>query len=125
MPTHSTITMSVFELLKAGPGPSSSHTIGPMRAGADFAALAGGLPAEVKARVKGLRVRLWGSLSATGRGHGTDRAVIAGLMGYEPIDCPPGLLGRLNDLSPEAKRLQGFQLPIGSVDLHYGPLPVP
>ncbi len=97
---HTPIVMSVFELLKAGPGPSSSHTIGPMRAGADFAALAAGLDPEVLARVRGVRVRLYGSLSATGKGHGTDRAVIAGLMGNLPEHCPPSLLGDLFRLPP-------------------------
>lgn len=123
-PQQSIISMSIFELLKAGPGPSSSHTIGPMKAGADFAALVRWLPDDQRARAKGLRVRLWGSLSATGQGHGTDRAVIAGLMGYEPTDCPPGLLARLTELPEEQRRLnlgEGY-LPLGLDNIQYGPI---
>ena len=124
MSPQSVISMSIFELLKAGPGPSSSHTIGPMKAGADFAALVRELPENIKARAGGVRIRLWGSLSATGPGHGTDRALIAGLMGYEPTDCPPGFLNRLTDLPPEELRLDlgGRRLPLGLDNIQYGPI---
>ncbi len=74
--------ISVFELFKIGIGPSSSHTIGPMRAAAAFAA---GLPAGV-ARI---RVELFGSLAWTGKGHGTDRAVVLGLAGEVPETVDP------------------------------------
>ncbi|MCW2496352.1 L-serine ammonia-lyase [Jatrophihabitans sp.] len=76
------MAISVFDLFSIGIGPSSSHTVGPMRAAFTFArGLADdGLLAEV-ARV---RVELFGSLGATGRGHGSDRAVILGLSGFEP-----------------------------------------
>lgn len=125
--------MSVFELLKAGPGPSSSHTIGPMRAGWNFATLvAGGAPdspgASVLSRVRGLRVRLLGSLSATGKGHGTDRAVLAGLMGYSPDDCPPDLLNTVLGLPRQERvlRMPGAEaearLPIGPENIAYGPI---
>jgi L-serine dehydratase len=70
--------ISVFELFKIGVGPSSSHTVGPMRAAAAFAA---GLPTERVARVE---ARLLGSLAFTGKGHATDRAVILGLAGCKP-----------------------------------------
>lgn len=89
------IRLSVFDLFKVGPGPSSSHTMGPMKAGCDFAAEAGRLDAAERARAERLDVRLFGSLSATGRGHGTDRAVLAGLMGNPPETCPGQLLDRL------------------------------
>jgi L-serine dehydratase len=77
------ITTRLLDIYRIGPGPSSSHTVGPMRAARLFreAALAHGGPA---ARV---RVELKGSLSATGRGHGTDRAVLAGLRGWHPDTC--------------------------------------
>ena len=74
------ITTSIFSLFKVGPGPSSSHTIGPMTAGRLFAADCSGLPREVLARAARIRVRLFGSLSATGEGHGTDAAVLAGIL---------------------------------------------
>jgi L-serine dehydratase len=66
-----------------------------MAAGADFAALAAALPADVRARAARLRVRLYGSLAATGEGHGTVRAVLAGLAGHRPDDCPPDVLSTL------------------------------
>ena len=76
------VAISIFELFSIGIGPSSSHTVGPMRAARTFAqGLAeDGLLADV-ARV---RVELFGSLGATGRGHGSDRAVILGLEGERP-----------------------------------------
>lgn len=78
------IETSVFDLFKSGPGPSSSHTIGPMKAAHDFLLLcrdeAGMLPAScpVPEGRLAFHVRLFGSLSATGEGHGTDAAVLAG-----------------------------------------------
>jgi L-serine dehydratase len=70
--------ISVFELFKIGIGPSSSHTVGPMKAAGAFAAR---LPTERVARVK---VTLFGSLAFTGKGHATDRAIILGLAGQIP-----------------------------------------
>ena len=89
------VTTSVFELYKVGPGPSSSHTLGPMRAAGLFLDEAAKLPPEALDRATGLRVRLLGSLSATGRGHGTDRAVLAGLLGQKPETCDSALLDSL------------------------------
>lgn len=76
------MTISVFELFRIGIGPSSSHTVGPMRAARQFAERlrADGLLSQVH----GIRVQLYGSLGATGEGHGTVRAVVLGLAGYEP-----------------------------------------
>jgi L-serine dehydratase len=76
------VAISVFDLLSVGIGPSSSHTVGPMRAARTFAdgLAADGLLSDV-ARV---RAELFGSLGATGRGHGSDRAVILGLEGERP-----------------------------------------
>ena len=83
------------ELFKIGPGPSSSHTMGPMRITYHFHRRASGLPAALLARATGFEVHLYGSLSATGRGHGTDRAALAGLLGQSPATCPPELLDGL------------------------------
>jgi L-serine dehydratase len=99
------ITMSLFDLLKVGPGPSSSHTIAPMKAGFDFVQQLKTFSSDVLSKAKGVRIRLYGSLSATGHGHGTDRAVIAGLMGYEPSTCPPTLLNDICKLSKEKRIL--------------------
>lgn len=93
------MTISVFNLFKIGIGPSSSHTVGPMVAAAQFVA---GLEADRDlGRVAGIRVALFGSLGATGRGHGTHKAVQLGLMGYAPDavdpDAVPGLLAHIAD----------------------------
>jgi L-serine dehydratase len=77
------------EFYKVGPGPSSSHTIGPMRITYDFYQRCTKLPADQLSRATGLKVRLFGSLSATGKGHGTERASLAGLVGKEPATVDP------------------------------------
>ncbi|GGO84656.1 L-serine dehydratase [Marinobacterium nitratireducens] len=82
--------ISVFDLFKIGVGPSSSHTVGPMRAAADFGAHLEKL--ALLSDVSGLRVELYGSLSATGVGHGTDKAVIVGLMGHRPDMIDPDVI---------------------------------
>jgi len=81
------MAISVFDLFKIGIGPSSSHTVGPMRAAALFASRLREL--QVLARVKRIEVRLYGSLSATGVGHGSDNAVIMGLTGAWPDTVAP------------------------------------
>ncbi len=79
----------VDEFYKVGPGPSSSHTIGPMRITYDFYQRAAKLPADVLAQATALKVHLFGSLSATGKGHGTERASLAGLAGIRAGDHRP------------------------------------
>ena len=79
----------VDEFYKVGPGPSSSHTIGPMRITYDFYQRAAKLPADQLAQATALKVHLFGSLSATGKGHGTERAALAGLIGHEPATIDP------------------------------------
>ncbi|MBI3381895.1 MAG: L-serine ammonia-lyase [Aquabacterium sp.] len=80
------MAVSVFDLFKVGIGPSSSHTVGPMRAARLFLLRlqAGGL-LDATHRVV---VDLYGSLGATGKGHGSDKAVMLGLMGHEPDTVP-------------------------------------
>jgi L-serine dehydratase len=76
------VAISTLELFTIGIGPSSSHTVGPMRAARTFAA---GLAEDgLLSRVGRMRVELFGSLGATGHGHGSDRAVILGLEGERP-----------------------------------------
>src|SRR3954470_18414217 len=79
----------VDEFYKVGPGPSSSHTIGPMRITYDFYQRCTKLPADQLAKATGLKVHLFGSLSATGKGHGTERAALAGILGKEPATVDP------------------------------------
>lgn len=78
--------LSVFHMLKIGIGPSSSHTMGPWRAAAAFVA---GLPL---AAVTSVTAHLYGSLAKTGRGHGTDVAVMMGLTGADPVTFDPAQL---------------------------------
>jgi L-serine dehydratase len=88
------MAVSVFDLFKIGIGPSSSHTVGPMRAARLFAQ---------RLRHDGLierctrvQAQLYGSLGATGKGHGSDKAVLLGLLGHEPdtvdVEAIPALL---------------------------------
>jgi len=83
------------EFYKVGPGPSSSHTIGPMRITYDFYQRCMKLPADQLAQATGLKVHLFGSLSATGKGHGTERASLAGLVGKEPATVDPRFLDEM------------------------------
>ncbi len=89
------ITISFFELFKIGPGPSSSHTVGPMLAANQFREeLLSYVDEERKADWK-LRVELLGSLAATGKGHGTHRAVLAGLYGEKPATADIEMLNSI------------------------------
>jgi L-serine dehydratase len=85
------------EFYKVGPGPSSSHTIGPMRITYDFYQRCTKLPADQLSKATALKVHLFGSLSATGKGHGTERASLAGLVGKEPATVDPAFLDSLRD----------------------------
>jgi L-serine dehydratase len=102
------VTVSAFDLFKIGIGPSSSHTVGPMRAAGMFVA---SLAADgVLDRVAGIRVELFGSLGATGHGHGSVKAVVLGLTGAEPETVDPASAGPLVDQVRETGRLR---LPAG------------
>src|SRR4051812_14216206 len=76
------MTISAFDLFKVGIGPSSSHTVGPMRAAASFASRL--RRTGLLARVVAVRCELFGSLGATGHGHGSVKAVVLGLEGEQP-----------------------------------------
>ncbi|MBS0448421.1 MAG: L-serine ammonia-lyase [Proteobacteria bacterium] len=91
------MAVSVFDLFKIGIGPSSSHTVGPMRAARLFVhrlAHEGRLAATAR-----IRSDLYGSLGATGKGHGSDKAVLLGLLDHEPdsvdVDAIPAMLAAL------------------------------
>ncbi|MBG0789878.1 MAG: L-serine ammonia-lyase [Desulfovibrionaceae bacterium] len=109
------ITTSIFELLKIGPGPSSSHTIAPMKAGFDFIEEARRLPEADRKRADALEIRLFGSLSATGEGHGTRRAIVSGLLGFLPDTCRPNVLEEFDQPG------QTFRLDLGGPSLEYSP----
>jgi len=93
------------EFYKMGPGPSSSHTMGPMRITYDFFQRVSKLPDDQLKRATALKVHLYGSLSATGKGHGTDRASLAGLLGKAPATCPPQFLDSLANNPEEVHKL--------------------
>ncbi|QIP16435.1 L-serine ammonia-lyase [Spirosoma aureum] len=110
------ITTSVFDLFKVGPGPSSSHTIGPMKAAFDFRQRLTDLQTDLQQQADAIHVHLYGSLSATGKGHGTDRAVVAGLLGWQPETTDPDkLLDLLRDPA------QVYAIPVGNRTLSIGP----
>ena len=86
------MAISVFDLFTIGIGPSSSHTVGPMRAARQFVLAL--QDSGILERVTRIRVHLYGSLAATGRGHGSHRALMLGLEGDTPeqtdLDGLPG-----------------------------------
>jgi L-serine dehydratase len=95
--------ISVFDMLKIGVGPSSSHTMGPWRAAQRFLQ-------EIEAAghfdaVEALTVDLFGSLAKTGRGHGTGRAVLMGLRGEDPATCDVALMHTIFPSTRETKRI--------------------
>jgi L-serine dehydratase len=106
------VMTTLEEFYKVGPGPSSSHTIGPMRITYDFYQRCTKLPKETLDKVTGLKVHLFGSLSATGKGHGTERATLAGLIGKEPATVEPEFLDSL-----AANPNQSFPVKIGDKTL--------
>jgi len=119
------MAVGVFDLFSIGIGPSSSHTVGPMRAAAVFAE-------ELKASgklgdVASLRVDLYGSLAATGHGHGTMTAVLLGLEGYHPeLILPAEVEERLASIAESGVlQLAGVvPLPYGVKDMVLRPLTV-
>ncbi|MFN7212319.1 MAG: L-serine ammonia-lyase [Lysobacteraceae bacterium] len=92
------MAVSLFDIFKIGIGPSSSHTVGPMRAAARFLERWLQEPGQL-GEVARLRAELYGSLALTGRGHGTDKAVLMGFEGHWPDridpDVIPGSLERI------------------------------
>jgi L-serine dehydratase len=122
------MAVSVFDLFKIGIGPSSSHTVGPMRAARMFVlrlAHDGLLD-----RVARVRAELYGSLGATGRGHGSDKAVLLGLQGEEPdkvevdaIDAQLAAIRRDRRLRLAGERAIGFDERGGDLAFYTRPLP--
>jgi L-serine dehydratase len=108
------MAISVFDMFKIGIGPSSSHTVGPMRAGVLFVT-------ELRDRnrlhsVERIEVRLYGSLSATGIGHGSDRATVMGLMGEWPDRIDPAQVNpRIDALLADGRLMLGGEHAINFV----------
>lgn len=108
------MAISVFDLFKVGIGPSSSHTVGPMRAAADFSSQLSNK--GLMKQVTRIKIELFGSLGATGIGHGSGVAVILGLEGQQPETAQPDTMQqRLAEIRDQAK----LQLPDGhSIQFH-------
>jgi L-serine dehydratase len=102
--------ISIFDIFKIGVGPSSSHTVGPMKAANAFASELAALGAAVST----LEVTLHGSLAYTGKGHGTDSAVLLGLAGSQPETIDP------ESMEEQLRRIHGekrIEVPgIGMID---------
>jgi len=86
------MAVSTFDLFKIGVGPSSSHTVGPMRAACRFAQKWLAETGDNLARTVRVRAEVFGSLALTGRGHGTDKAVLMGLEGHMPNLIDPDII---------------------------------
>jgi len=98
------MAIRVFDMFSLGIGPSSSHTVGPMRAARRFL-----LELEQEGRldaVGSIAVELFGSLGHTGRGHGTDRALILGLQGEQPESIDPGVVSQRIEQLRSTSRLR-------------------
>lgn len=115
-----TALVSVLDLFSIGIGPSSSHTVGPMRAARDFAVDLASVGA-----VERVQVALCGSLGATGAGHGTPDAIVAGLRGLDPETCDtdevPGGWEKLGD-GRELMLAGGARLVVAREDIRMAPL---
>ena len=99
------MAVSTFDLYKIGIGPSSSHTVGPMRAAARF--VSHWLQEnDVLARTARIRAEVFGSLALTGRGHGTDKAVLMGLEGHWPNQIDPDIIPPALERIRASKRLR-------------------
>lgn len=84
------MSISVFDLFSIGIGPSSSHTVGPMKAACQFVSKLSAQ--QTLSQVSHLRVELFGSLAFTGKGHGTDHAILIGLEGHLPDEVDPRII---------------------------------
>ncbi|PKM14430.1 MAG: L-serine ammonia-lyase [Gammaproteobacteria bacterium HGW-Gammaproteobacteria-2] len=98
------MAISIFDLFKIGIGPSSSHTVGPMRAAARFTSRWLEQEGELENTVR-VRVELFGSLALTGRGHGTDKAILMGLSGEVPDRIDPDIIAPALAQIRECKQL--------------------
>lgn len=119
------IATSVFDIFKIGPGPSSSHTLGPMKAAGRFRQACAGLKKAALEKATAVDVSLYGSLATTGKGHGTDRSVIAGLLGWDPETVDPDAF---DPLGTDPKAVYTFcagkkEIPFRAGDIHFDTTP--
>jgi L-serine dehydratase len=114
--------LTAIDLFTVGVGPSSSHTVGPMRAARRFVAELG--ETDHLGTVARIRISLFGSLGATGVGHGTTNAIIAGLEGADPRTCDPVALSTAWDDAVTSGRITaaGRELPFDAEDIELRPM---
>ena len=114
--------VGALDLFRIGVGPSSSHTVGPMRAALAFALEVGSL--ELAPEVTEIHISLYGSLGATGAGHGTTNALVRGLAGDHPESCDPDVLSTAFDTAVASGELSflGRALPFSLGDISFHPL---
>ena len=110
MLTSHTPYVGSLELFRIGIGPSSSHTVGPMRAARAFAQSLDS--SGLLTRISDVRITLYGSLGATGSGHGTPGALVAGLAGAEPETCDPEAVSRAYEQAREAGQATVLNHPV-------------
>src|SRR5580704_5441371 len=84
------MVISIFDLFSIGIGPSSSHTVGPMKAAREFALSL--QSRKLLAQTNKIKIELFGSLAFTGKGHGTDNAILLGLEGFIPSTIDPEII---------------------------------
>lgn len=112
------MTISIFDLFKVGIGPSSSHTVGPMKAAGMFLNQLG----NIRKPASRISVELYGSLAATGKGHGSDKAISLGLSGYHPESIDPDEISHIVDKVQQEKRIRAGTQSIDfdpSSDIHF------
>ena len=109
----SSMFLSIFDMFKIGIGPSSSHTMGPMVAARRFLTQLrdGDWPRPASSKVDHIQVSLHGSLAFTGKGHGSDKAVILGMMGCEPATLDPDRVEELLQQADDQKCVQAEGFP--------------
>lgn len=99
------MSISIFDLFSIGIGPSSSHTVGPMKAAKKFVDGLNGKGPDVLSKTNRIKIELFGSLAYTGKGHGTDKAVLLGLEGESPETVDPDAVDGRNKQIIENKAL--------------------
>ncbi len=116
------IQVDALDLFTIGIGPSSSHTVGPMRAACEFASSL--QEAKLLSPMAGIRITLYGSLGATGAGHGTTNAIVAGLGGQQPESCSPSqvVVSWQNALDAKCIFVLGHRVAFAATDLVLKPM---
>ena len=116
------IQVDALDLFTIGIGPSSSHTVGPMRAACEFASSL--QESKLLSPMAGIRITLYGSLGATGAGHGTTNAIVAGLGGQQPESCSPSqvVVSWQNALDAKCIFVLGHRVAFAATDLVLKPM---